>query len=190
MRTLSIRDGEKGRKGGEERTVRLPGPASSFPVTVCIRPASELPVRIESAESPVEANCQLLRRCQPGAYCATELEIPWHGSLEPSTARDRTIGFTLACIYISIYICRSRAIYRDAGFASRDRRGVRYALTCQKFNQFPEIPYADLLHVILKSRRLLAGKYHLYWSRCYRECLKLHCFIEASISREIRFCKV
>lgn len=102
-------DGEKGRKGGEERTVRLPGPASSFPVTVCIRPASELPVRIESAESPVEANCQLLRRCQPGAYCATELEIPWHGSLEPSTARDRTIGFTLACIYISTYA--GRALY-------------------------------------------------------------------------------
>lgn len=126
------------REEDEERYVRL---SRSFPaVTLCIRPASELPVRIESAESPVEANCQLLRRSQPGAYYGTELEIPWRGSLEPSATRDRTIGFILACIYIRTYAgCGLCTDTRD--LLSRIKRvvGTR-ALTCQKFNQSPRDP--------------------------------------------------
>lgn len=58
----------------EERKGVSVSPSGSFPVTVCIRPASEIPARIESAESPVEANCQLLRRSQPEAYRSHGIE--------------------------------------------------------------------------------------------------------------------
>lgn len=94
-------EGRERERRGKECPSPRPAPFQSPCVFARL---SELPVRIESAESPVEANCQLLRRSQPGAYCGTELEIPWRGlSLEPSVARDRTIGFALACIYIRTY---------------------------------------------------------------------------------------
>lgn len=128
MRNLSIRGRRKGKEGLSA------SPSGSFPVAVCIRPASEIPVRIESAESPVEANCQLLRRSQPEAYCATELEIPWRGSLESSATRqDYRIH---SSVYIHTYICylqKRRICFGPIG------RGGRYALTCQKFNPSAEI---------------------------------------------------
>lgn len=103
-------EGERERES-EERSVR-PAPFQS-PCVFARQASSPCELKVLKVPSRRIANCFVAS--SQGAYCRTELEIPWRGSPEPSAARQDYRIHSPACIYTYVHMqgCRLYTETRD-----------------------------------------------------------------------------